>query len=184
MNLVMKDSKISQNPTTALILWSLKTRKRKIIVYGGSSYVFSSGQDVQPRQLYQNTDTDNKTAATGTQRATECRQVRRVSGKILHPNVVEHYHLWGFPGMLLSPRANHVEGKGYSCCPTCKNSMTPRYRDKKAPRFSIENGIAIGDFLSCSMSMTMVKYKTLIRRYTWTKLCELCSHPLEHTVLS
>ena len=48
--------------------------------------------------------------------------------------------------MLLSPRANHVEGKGYSCCATCKNSMTPRYRDKKAPRFSIANGFAIGDF--------------------------------------
>ena len=85
-------------------------------------------------------------------------------GKHLHPNVVRYYHLRGFPGMLLSPRANHVEGKGYSCCATCKNSMTPRYRDKKAPRFSIANGFAIGELLSCRTSMTMVKYKSLIRR--------------------
>lgn len=47
--------------------------------------------------------------------------------------------------MLLSPRSNLNESKGYSCCESCHNSMKPYLRDKKPPKFSIANGFVIGE---------------------------------------
>ena len=67
-------------------------------------------------------------------------------GEKLHDDLVKYYHLSGYPGMLLSPRANYVTRKGYSCCASCYNNMAPRYNNKKAPRFSIANGFVIGAF--------------------------------------
>jgi len=48
--------------------------------------------------------------------------------------------------MLLSPRANYLDKKGFTCCTTCQDAMWPSKRNDKPPKFSIANGFVIGEF--------------------------------------
>jgi hypothetical protein len=69
-------------------------------------------------------------------------------GKPLHKDLIEQYHVPGFPGMLLSKQSRHVGQGSYAVFQHCKAAMQPSHAaSKKPPKFAIANGFVIGIFI-------------------------------------
>ena len=62
----------------------------------------------------------------------------------LHPELVKQYQVDGLPGLLLSKRSRHTNGRGYVACHSCYDSLQTKSLNKSPPKSAIANGFVIG----------------------------------------